>query len=453
MKNKITIVNSQFSPMLKWILSIYLSFALIITHAQPVFPLHISENRRYFVDKTNTPFLYNGDTGWQLFLKLTTEEAREYLSRRKQQGFNTIQTMIAFTPEDINRYGEKPFHNNNDFSKPNEAYFDHIVEVIKIADSLHILIVMAQPWLDCCGAGWGLSTDKPLKKNGPKKTYELGKYFGNKFGKLNNLFWIMGGDHDPGIDRIEIEQLAMGIHEKAPHQLITYHAATTHSSTDLFQYAPWLGFSMIYTYWRDKPVTYTAPHFLIEVYEMALREYMKSDIMPFVLGESQYEGYSGNAIGTPYQIRRQAYWTMLCGGAGHAYGSTIWNFPDTWREITDYPGANHLKHFYDFFTSLPWWKLRPDYKHKVLFKDYGKFTSTNYVTAAVMEDSTIFVAYIPHQQQVTINCTSFKTKKIFAQWFNPRTGKFSLIGHFQDLEYFYFTPPSDEDWVLYLKTE
>ena len=68
---------------------------------------------------------------------------------------------------------------------------------------------------------------------------------------------------------------------------------------------------------------------LPHVYEAALREYGKSDTMPFVLGESQYEGSGkiANDMGEPQVIRRQAYWTMLCGGAGRAYGSDLWGFP------------------------------------------------------------------------------------------------------------------------------
>lgn len=437
----------------KLLAGLWMCVVAMSARAQTAFPLHVSNNGRYFVDKNNTPFLYHAETGWQIYNRLATEEAREYLLKRKAQGFNTIQTQIATTPEDVNRYGNKPFFSNNDFSKPNEKYFDHVADIIRIADSLNLLIVMSQPWLDCCMGGWGLSPQKPLQKNGPQKSYALGKYLGVTFKKFNNLFWIIGGDHDPGADREEMEQLALGLHQTAPHQLITYHAGTTHSSTDLFQYAPWLGFSMIYTYWRDKPVTWIAPHYLIEVYEMALHEYMKTDVMPFVLGESQYEGFTGNDIGTPYQVRRQAYWTMLCGGAGHAYGSTIWGFPANWREILEYPGAHQLTHFYRFFTSLPWWQMKPDLNHKVLFKDYGEFTKPNYVASAFATDSAFFVAYVPYQQPVTIDMTKFKTRNIQAQWFDPRTGHYQEVGHFRDLEYFSFAPPTNEDWVLYLKSE
>ena len=51
----------------------------LTTQAQSIFPLKISENRRHFVTQQGKPFLYHADTGWQIFTKLTTEEAIEYL--------------------------------------------------------------------------------------------------------------------------------------------------------------------------------------------------------------------------------------------------------------------------------------------------------------------------------------------------------------------------------------
>ena len=47
--------------------------------------------------------------------------------------------------------------------------------------------------------------------------------------------------------------MAERLYRAAPQQLITFHASPPHSSTDLFQYAPWPGYSMIYAYWREKP--------------------------------------------------------------------------------------------------------------------------------------------------------------------------------------------------------
>ena len=44
-------------------------------YSQNPFPLKISSNKRYFITQQGTPFLYHADTGWQMFVKLTAEEA------------------------------------------------------------------------------------------------------------------------------------------------------------------------------------------------------------------------------------------------------------------------------------------------------------------------------------------------------------------------------------------
>ena len=196
----------------------------LVAAAQSIFPLKISENRRHFVTQHGTPFLYHADTGWQIFSKLTTEEAIEYLRFRKEQGFNTIQVQIAMNPAQTNRAGQLAFHGDVDFARPNEAYHDHVAQVIALADEMQLLIVMSQPWLGCCEEAFGNRPDKPIQRNGPAKNREYGRYLGRKFASAKNLFWIMGGDNDPKGDRECLFALFEGLRETAPaHQLITYH--------------------------------------------------------------------------------------------------------------------------------------------------------------------------------------------------------------------------------------
>ena len=54
------------------------------------FPLKVSENRRHLVDQRGTPFLYHADTAWMIFLRLTEAEAKDYITRRKEQGFTAL---------------------------------------------------------------------------------------------------------------------------------------------------------------------------------------------------------------------------------------------------------------------------------------------------------------------------------------------------------------------------
>lgn len=442
--------------MQKFICSIFFITLTTFAFGQVKFPLKISDNHRYFIDQNGRPFLYHADTGWQLFVRLTKAEALEYLVTRKNQGFNTIQVQIAMDPNLANRFGQKPFHGEVDFSKPNEAFHDYAAEIISLADSLGLLVVLTQPWLGCCNEGFGNTSEKPIQKNGPAKNRMYGQYLGKKFARFNNLFWITGGDNDPKSDRESLLAFIEGLRSAAPkHQLITYHASPPHSSTDLFQYAPWLGFSFIYTYWREKPNEWVVADLQPHVYEAALREWSKSDLMPFVLGESQYEG-SGldkdNDMGTPGIVRRQAYWTMLCGGAGVAYGADVWHFPKQWQQRLNYPGANQLSHFISFFESLPWWTLVPDVRHNAIVAGYGDWSKNNFVTTAVSEDKKLMVSYLPQSQPVTVDLHFLDGSSFEYYWFNPTNGAKSKPTIVRKKEVIRLGPANGEDWVLVLKS-
>lgn len=110
-------------------LYVLLMMAWAAVQGQTIFPLKISENKRYFVTQEGKPYLYHADTGWGIFTKLTTEEAVEYLSFRKSQGFNTIQTIIAYHPKEVSRYGQKAFDGDAD-----EIDGNNMEEVVKVLD-------------------------------------------------------------------------------------------------------------------------------------------------------------------------------------------------------------------------------------------------------------------------------------------------------------------------------
>jgi hypothetical protein len=64
---------------MKRILILLAAFLPLAVTAQSIFPLKLSANRRHFETQHGKPFLYHADTGWQIFTKLTTGEAAEYL--------------------------------------------------------------------------------------------------------------------------------------------------------------------------------------------------------------------------------------------------------------------------------------------------------------------------------------------------------------------------------------
>src|ERR687884_1803920 len=64
--------------------------------------LRVSGNRRFWVHADGTPFFYLGDTAWEMFHRLTREEADRYLENRRQKGFTVIQAVVLAELDGLN---------------------------------------------------------------------------------------------------------------------------------------------------------------------------------------------------------------------------------------------------------------------------------------------------------------------------------------------------------------
>src|SRR5687768_10999276 len=87
--------------------------------------LRVSPDKRYLVKKDGSPFFWLGDTAWELFHRLTREEAKEYLQNRVEKGFTVIQAVVLAEFDGLNvpnPYGHRPLI-DNDPARPNDAYF------------------------------------------------------------------------------------------------------------------------------------------------------------------------------------------------------------------------------------------------------------------------------------------------------------------------------------------
>ena len=176
---------------------LYLVVQISVAQTVPTFPLKISDNGRYFVDQNGQPFIYQADTGWQIFSRLTLPEACEYLVTRKVRGFTAIQVMFSFNPDSANRARQKPLI-DYDFAKPNDAYFAHAERVLTIADSLGLVINIAPFWIGCCREGFGEGGKHEVyKQSGSDKVRQMGQYLGGRFGKYKHLLWTMGAITTP----------------------------------------------------------------------------------------------------------------------------------------------------------------------------------------------------------------------------------------------------------------
>ena len=416
------------------------------------FPLRASTNGRHLVDAGGNPFFYQADTPWMLLFRLTLPEAEEYLADRKAKGFSALQVMMTGFMGMENREGQAPFGADLDLSKPNEAFFAHADKVIQKASDMGMLLMIAPLWSGCCGEGWaGREQDgrlKPLNANGPEKAYQWGRWLGERYGKHDNIAWLMGGDKDPGESHELIRQLARGIHAAAPRQLMAVHNAPGNASAVFYNDQPWLSLNAAYTY--------------EEVFKHILGEWQRTrPERPIFLAESGYEHESNDKRGgTPFRLRRQAYGAILSGAlAGHAYGHReLWRVTDKWRESLQDTGSKQMAFVSRLFATRAWWKLEPEAADELVTQGRGKVGDDDYITAARAADGSLAIVYLPTSRPLTVDLSRLGAP-ISAQWFDPTDASLKPVqgDALPNIGIHEFAPPErnasgDSDWVLLLET-
>jgi len=398
------------------------------------YPLRVGADHRHVLDQSGVPFLIHGDTPWSLISGLTREEAEQYLENRRQKGFNSIIVNLIEHKfhGPLNRYGEGPFATPGDFTTPNEKYFAHADWVISKAAEKGIQVFLAPIYLGYTGTdeGW---IEEALA-SGPEKCRAWGRYLGKRYRHYDNLVWLIGGDRNPEKAREAVNAVVRGIKEFDSRHLFTAHCHPENSAVDQYKDEGWLDLNNTYTYGI--------------VHKKLLADYNRTPAMPYFLIETSYEGEHNTS---PVQIRRQAYWALLCGATGQFLGNRpIWLFDPGWQQALDATGSQDMARLSALFHSRPWYELVPDDKHQVVMDGLGEFNGLDYLTAAHSADGSLVMAYLPSSRTFTVDMTKISSAAARTWWFNPHTGQSSAAGEFPTTGKRQFTPPGDGDWVLVL---
>ena len=423
-----------------------------------VYPLRAAPNRRYLVDRLGAPFLLHGDAAFSLITALTREEAELYLSNRARKGFNSI--VVNLLEHKFNgpltRYGEAPFMAPGALSSPNEAYFAHADWVIRRAGHYGIQLLLAPIYLGYAGTDEGWIEE--VLATGVEGCREWGRYVGRRYAGSDNIIWVIGADREPGEALDHVDATVEGIREFDRRHPFTAGSAPERSPAEDFERGGWLDLNITYTYGI--------------VHRKLLADYARRPVRPFILAESTYEGEHNVS---PVQVRRQAYWALLCGACGQFYGNLpIWAFygpgavmagtqftdnegrdenslcEEGWQAALDGVGSRDMVHVRALFLSRPWYHLVPDDRHEVVTGGLGEFRGLDYLAAARTTDGGTVIAYMPTARTISVDLTKVCGKTVLAWWFDPRTGDAQPAGRFAASDSREFTPPAEGDWVLVL---
>jgi len=447
--------------------------------------LKVNQSQRYLETTDGKPFLWIGDTAWELFHKLNREEATEYLENRKAKGVSVIQAVVLAENDGLrkpNSYGEVPLI-NLDPTKPNEAYFEHVDFIVNKAEELGLFVGMLPTWGDKVfsespGAG-PIVFDK-------ENAFIYGEFLGKRY-KDKPVVWILGGDRNIANDDVlEIwRAMAAGLKKgDNGNHLITFHPRGNSSSSLMLHNETWLDFNM-YQSGHDERFN--------NVYEFAAKDRALQPIKPTLEGEPAYEdiavqfwnyfdyskieggkdavldkdgliknrSFYKEGFFTDYDVRVHAYWNFLSGACGYTYGNiAIWQMFKKggdialpclydWRESMNRPGAFDLQHVRSLLENK-FYKIAPN---QSLIENPVK-RGENYIAAAGSTDNSFALVYLAKGQPVKVVTGKLKGT-VKASWFNPRNGFKKQFGIFRNSGITEFTPPSSGkgyDWMLVLET-
>jgi len=443
-------------------LLIFLSSGIIAQSRWQHGRLKVSPGNFYLQYEDGTPFFWLGDTGWQMFSRLTLEEMKIYLDNRAAKGFNVIQATVLSEAvlTKTNRYGITPFQDLNPL-KPHETYFSIVDSAIRFALDRHIFMALVATWGDKVGKLRGDGSvifDSTI-------AYNYGKWLGNRYKSFPNIIWIMGGDNPPKTDTSDYipiwRAMANGIIDATHHQcIITYHPQGARSSSEWLNKETWLDLNMM----QSSHGMHDAPN-----WDMIRKDRSYLPSKPTLDGEPNYEDHPvnpwpkwnvDNGYFRDYDVRKQLYRSVFAGACGVTYGHhAIWQFVSEreevvnyadrgWRNAMDRPGAYQSGYLRKLIESRPMEGRIPD---NSIISEGQSSANNEHAEAFRSADNSYCMAYFPAGKKIKLNLQFMECKKITAWWFNPKDDSAKKEGTLTRMDNMEFIPPVTgigNDWVI-----
>ncbi len=431
-------------------------FALISPAFAQLPQLKVSDDHRSLVTAEGKAFVYLADTAWELFHRLTREEADRYLADRAGKGFNVVQAVALAEFGGLtepNRYGELPL-DGNDPAKPRDAYFQHVDYVVRKAASLGITTALVPTWGDKVNKKWGQGPEIFTAEN----ARVFGEWLGRRY-REQPIIWVLGGDRpvENETHRAVWRAMAAGLRagDGGAH-LMTYHPSGGKTSSAYVHAEPWLDFNMMQSGHgaRDRAN-----------WKMVATDLALTPPKPTLDGEPAYEDHPVRDDKTKAQwfderdVRKLCYWALFAGAAGHTYGThSIWAMWDgkgkppvdqrtSWMDAMALPGATQVGHARRLVESRPWLARVPD--QGLLVEDFGE--GPKHCQAMRGADGSWAMIYSPTSAAFTVRLDKLTGARLQPWWWDSRTGTAKSVDAMDNPRgERAFTPPTDGDWVLVL---
>jgi hypothetical protein len=466
------------------LIALLIVLSMSITNAQ----IKVSDNQRFLATADGQPFFWLGDTNWELFHRLTREEAEEFINLRAEQGFNVLQAVALAEFNGIrepNRHGDYPLNNedptqllitpgNNPANAYEYDYWDHVDFIINKAAEKKMYIGLLPTWGDKVTPAWGTG---PVVFN-ESNAEAYGKILAQRYAKQWNIIWILGGDR-PAVykkkDNTEQNDVALwramakGIESVLGKEaFITYHpSGGKYRTTDYFLNEPWLdmhAFQSGHGSREDDPWNWAAEDLTKQPAKPTLDMepcYEDHPVNPWDGKWTRQRGYF-----SAYDVRARIYRGVFAGTCGVTYGHhQIWQFlnkelyppinpGDTiigWQKASKAEAAWQMQHLKKLMLSRPYFSKVADMS---IIKSNPGTTYIDLLYATRAADNSYAMVYLPQNQPVKIDLSKISGSKKNIWWYDVRTGKAVPDKSVSGKGTKSFIPPKEgKDWVLVIDDE
>jgi hypothetical protein len=267
------------------------------------------------------------------------------------------------------------------------------------------------------------------------------KWLAGRYKDVPTIVWSMTPEAKQEFVPV-LRELAAGLREgDGGAHLVTFKPDPAPYSSSFIHDEKWLAFDSMQT-WRSVNL----------IYPMVTKDYGLKPVKPVLMAEGAYE--AGSEYGfdvTPLWVRRQAYYSYLCGGH-FTYGhNDSWRMLDTWKKSLDAPGAVQMGILRKIFLGREqWWRIVPD---QDILAAGGNTKGDVLNLAARHEDGKWIMVYLASKATFSVNLGKLTgARQTRAFWIDPRSGASTPVGSFPATGAREFsTPEGWEDALLVLE--
>jgi uncharacterized protein DUF4038/collagenase-like protein with putative collagen-binding domain len=410
-----------------------------------LFPLRVAADGASLTGDDGKPFLLHAEAAWSLIAQLDSGGAMQYLADRHKRGVtavlvNLIEHLFADNAP-ANAAGDAPFTTAGDFSTHNEAYFAHADQVIDLAASQGIAVLLTPSYLGFSGGNEGWFAE--MSALSPAKCRNYGDFVGQRYAGKHNIIWVWGGDYTPpsgSPGETCMKAIRDGIVAAAPGALATAHWSPESTSRDEGAFTGSINLVGIYTY-----------QFILDSCRDARSA---APNKPTYLIETCYEGETiQGCTGSAAEVRRRQWWGLLGCGAGEVVGNfKIWKFASGWPQQLGSRVSLAEQQLLAIAQPLAWQTLALD---DALVADRGSGYAE--IAAARTADHQHALIYVPPDGAATFTVDLGRLGgPVTAVWQDPTADHSVAAGNNLTGSHSFTTPGDnsggDGDWILVLSS-